>query len=100
MQVQFRTAQLRRCYERLAEGSRRWGKAIVRCYVERINIFYACETPDDLSRILPLRFHPLKGDRQGQFGMVLQGRWRLIVSFPADPPKTVRVEEVSKHYGD
>lgn len=100
MRVEFRTAQLRRCYERLAVGTRQWGKAVARRYVQRIGILNACETPDDLSKIPPLKFHPLKGDRQGQFAMVLQGRWRPIVSFPADPPKTVRVEEVSKHYGD
>jgi proteic killer suppression protein len=55
---------------------------------------------EDLFRMPPLRFHPLKGDREGQFALTLIDRFRLIVSFPDQDRKTVQVEEVSAHYGD
>jgi hypothetical protein len=32
--------------------------------------------------------------------MTLIDRWRMVVSFRADAPTIVRIEEVSAHYGD
>ena len=100
MQVTFRTAQLKRCYERIEEAKGRWGDTVGDRYVGRINALYAAESVEDLFRLPPLRFHPLKGDRKGQFALTLIDRFRLIVSFPDEDRKTVRVEEVSQHYGD
>ena len=39
----------------------------------------------DYARKLPGRFHPLSGDRAGQFALDLQGGCRLVVS-PANVP--------------
>lgn len=44
--------------------------------------------------------HALKGDRQGQCSLTLVGRWRLIITVRDEAMTVVRVEEVSKHYGD
>jgi plasmid maintenance system killer protein len=44
--------------------------------------------------------HPLKGARRGQHAIRLGERERLIVAFEDDAWTIVRVEEVSKHYGD
>jgi len=44
-----------------------------------------------------LRFHKLGGKREGQYGIDLDRRMRLI-TFPS--PGIVQVEEVGKHYGD
>ena len=98
MQVRFRTAQLRRCYEQHREGVRAWGVEVARRYVSRINLLYVVETVTDLYKMKALRFHELKGDRQGEFALKLNLRMRLIVTFPA--AGVVQVEEVSKHYGD
>jgi proteic killer suppression protein len=100
VQVKFRTRQLQRGYESHAEATRRWGAAVARRYVQRINDLYAAETVEDLYRIPPLRFHQLKGNRQGQYALSLTDRMRLIVSVTGEPTPTVWVEEVSKHYGD
>lgn len=100
MQVNFRTKQLQRCYESHAAATRRWGATVARRYVQRINDLYAAETIEDLYRIPPLRFHPLKGDRQAQYALSLTDRIRLIVSVAGKTTPTVWVEEVSKHYGD
>jgi toxin HigB-1 len=100
VQVKFRTRQLQRCYESHAAATRRWGAPVARRYVQRINDLYAAESVEDLYRIPPLRFHPLKGDRQGQYALSLADRMRLIVSVTGEATPTVWVEEVSKHYGD
>ena len=42
----------------------------------------------------------MKGERKGQFSIHLGERERLIVAFENDAWTIVRVEEVSKHYGD
>lgn len=97
MQVKFRTKQLKRCYESHPDATRRWGATVARRYIQRIDTLYAIETIEDLYRIPPLRFHPLKGNRQGQCVLALTDRLRLIVSFAKT---VVWVEEVSKHYGD
>jgi len=47
-----------------------------------------------------LRFHPLKGDRQGQHSITLVDRWRMVVTFRDDVLTVVRIEEVSAHYGN
>lgn len=100
MRVTFRTVQLQRFYEKFAEATRQWGTAVARRYVERINILHECESIADLHKMAALRFHELKGDRAGQHALRLTERVRLIVSFSGKERKTVRVEEVSKHYGD
>ena len=98
MQVRFRTAQLRICYEQHRQGERAWGVEVARRFVGRINLLYAVETVADLYKMKALRFHELKGGRQGEFTLKLDRRMRLIVTFPT--PGLVQVEEVSKHYGD
>ena len=100
MQVKFRTNQLQRCYESSKEATRWWGATVARRYVQRIDILHDAETIDDLYRIPPLRFHRLKGDRQGQYALSLFDRARLIVSFDGETHTTVWIEEVSQHYGD
>ena len=99
MQVTFRTAQLERCYKKINAGTRRWGEAVARRYVERISILRAVASIADLHTMTALRFHPLMGDRAGQYALWLGEHARLVVSFSEDE-KTVLVEEVNQHYGD
>lgn len=65
--------------------------------MQRINLLYAAETESDLRTMKSLRFHKLGGKREGQYGIDLDRRMRLI-TFPS--PGIVQVEEVGKHYGD
>jgi toxin HigB-1 len=100
VQVEFRTVRLRTCYTDSAAAVREWGDKVGRRYIERVNVLKAAKAADDLHKIPPLRFHPLKGNRQGRHAMTLIDRWRLVVSFRDDALTVVRVEEVTKHYGD
>lgn len=100
MQVEFRTHRLRSCYVDSSTGTRAWGDKVARRYIERVNILKAAKTADDLYTIAALRFHPLKGSRQGQYSITLVDRWRMVVTFRDDALTVVRIEEVSAHYGD
>ena len=100
VQVEFRTARLRTCYTNSSAAARAWGDKVGRRYIQRVDVLKAAKSADDLHKIPPLRFHPLKGDRQGRHAITLIDRWRMVVSFRDDALTVVRVEEVTKHYGD
>ncbi len=99
MEVWFRDDTLRRCYEHHKEAAKRWNEKVARRYVQRINILRACQSMADLSTFPQLRFQPLKGRMQGRYAIMLDGFWRLILSFDKADQR-VCVEEVSKHYDD
>jgi len=96
----FRTQRLRSCYTKSAVGVQEWSEKVARRYVERINILKQARSGSELHKIPALRFHPLKGDRQGQHSITLIDRWRMVVTFQDDALTVVRIEEVSAHYGD
>jgi proteic killer suppression protein len=98
MEVSFADATLRRSYESVAEARKRWGDAIGRVYVRRIDLLYAAKCAQDLHGFPQLSLHPLGGDRKGQYAIDLDGCWRLIVTFANTGRTTVNVEEVSKHH--
>jgi proteic killer suppression protein len=99
MVVWFRNSALERCYKEHKAAVKKWGQEIATRYVQRVNILSACTSTKDLSAFPQLRFHPLKGDRQGYYALDLVSRWRLIVSFDATMQK-VCIEEVSNHYDE
>jgi proteic killer suppression protein len=100
MRLEFRTKLLERCYRSYQDATRQWGAAVARRYIQRLDTLYAASTIEDLYRIPPLRFHLLKGNRQGQYAVALTDRVRLIVSPVGETGGILRVEEVNTHYGD
>jgi plasmid maintenance system killer protein len=46
-----------------------------------------------------LRLHHLSGQRSGQFSIVLDRRWRLILTLLEEENRII-IEEVTNHYGD
>jgi plasmid maintenance system killer protein len=97
--VRFRTRKLRRWYEDSRMAMRRLGPVLARRYIGRIDAIHACESADDLYSISPFDFHPLKGNRAGQYSLTLHAGWRLIVSFSLDSTE-IWIEEVTNHYDD
>jgi plasmid maintenance system killer protein len=98
--VRFATSRLERCYREIRLAQREWGEKVGRTYVQRINTLWAARNGQDLFILKALGMHPLKGERRGQYSIRLGDRERLIVAFEDDAWTIVRVEEVSKHYGD
>jgi proteic killer suppression protein len=100
VEVNFGDDDLERCYRQVKQATRRWGKKIARKYIQRINILYAVEAGPELGSFPELRFHRLKGDREGQWALRLDDSWRLIIAFDDRRMTVVRVEEVTDHYGN
>lgn len=100
VEVAFATRKLERCYREFAAGARAWGQTVARKYVQRIDIMQEASDLAELEVLPGLECHPLKGRRKGQFALILHDRWRLVFSLSGIEVKIIRIEEVSKHYGD
>ena len=100
MEVTFRTKKLEREYCKSAVAIKAYGVQVARKYIQRINIIKHARDIDELSRLPGLRYHPLKGNRHGQFAVSLTGFYRLIFTLHGDGLEIANIEEVSKHYDD
>ena len=100
MDVIFAEAKLRKCFTDHKMAIRRWGKKIGKRYVMRVSVLYAAASAEELHTFPELRFHPLTGDRKGQYAIWLDEAWRLHVRFTDKEMTVVRVERVTDHYGD
>ena len=100
MEICFRTRRLQKQYENSKEAEKAYGVQVGRKYIQRVGILKSAKSFDDLQKIPSLRFHPLKGNRKGEFAIRLTGYWRLIITNNGDTFDIARIEEVSDHYGD
>lgn len=100
MEVRYRTRRLEQCYAQHKLAIREFGTEVGPRYIQRINLIKAAQSVDDLPRLPGLRYHALSGDRQGQYAVNLTGFYRLILTLHGSSLEIVRIEEVSKHYGD
>ena len=98
VKVVFASRELERAYMDVSRATREWCHPLGLRYIQRIKVLIAANNLHELGRSRALRLHPLKGNRRGEWAMMLQGRWRLIIE-PIDE-QAVRVKEVSVHYGD
>lgn len=100
MEIEFSTNKLEKQYEKKEEAIKAFGADVGKKYIQRVNIIKASKSFDDLYKIPSLEFHPLKGNRDGQYAMTIHGFWRLIITNNGSSIDIAKIEEVSKHYGD
>ena len=100
MEVIFRTNRLEKCYKNYQQGCRAWGAEVAKKYIQRIDLLQEASDMAEIGKLPGLNCHPLKGRREGQYGITIHGRWRLIFSLKGERAEVICVEEVSKHYGD
>lgn len=95
--VKYKRKSLEKCYRNKNEASKKWGPIVGEKYIKQLSLVYAAETIDDLYSIPQLRFHSLKGDREGQHSIILTNRARLIVECEGN--SIIIIQKVStKHY--
>lgn len=83
MEIVFRNESLRRTCNDTRRGLTKYGDARFRVMRRRLDDLRAAS---NLLELPPAsRCHPLKGDREGQFAVDLDGGWRLVFE-PADDP--------------
>ena len=100
MEVRFKTNKLQKQYENSKDAIKAYGIDVAKKYINRVDLLKSAKSFDDLSKIPQLRFHPLTGDRKGEFAISLTGFYRLIITNDGDTFDIAKIEEVSKHYDD
>jgi len=100
VEIVFRTKKLERCYREYEVGRRAWGPAVARKFIQRIDLLQEAANMHEVERLPGLDCHRLKGDRAGQYGLTVHGRWRLAFTLQGNKAEIILIEEVSKHYGD
>lgn len=100
MEVTFAAKRLKDCYLNPGLAVRVFGLPLAKRYVERINLMRFTPNMHELRKLPGLRCHPLKGLREGQWAINLDRFNRLIFRVMDNRMEVIRIEEVSKHYGD
>ena len=100
MEVRFKTNKLQKQYENSKDAVKAYGLDVAKKYIQRVDILKSAKSFDDLSKIPQLKFHPLTGNRKGEFAISLTGFYRLIITNDGDTFDIAKIEEVSKHYDD
>lgn len=100
MEIKFKTNKLQKQYESSKEAVKAYGEQVAKKYIQRVNILKNAKSFEELYTIPQLKFHPLTGDRDGEFAITLTGFYRLIITNDGDTFDIAKIEEVSKHYGD
>ena len=99
MRISFADESLRRCFDDPSNAVRQWGVEVGRKYLQRVEILLVARTLRDLSVPRSWHFHPLKGQRDGQYAISLNERWRLIFTYDSET-ETLSIKEVTNHYDD
>ncbi len=100
MEIRFRTRKLEKQYLNHKEAQKAYGQQVAKKYIMRINAIKAAKCFDELYALPTLKFHPLEGNRKGEYAITLTGFYRLIITNDGEIFDIARIEEVSKHYGD
>ena len=77
LDIFFRTKKLQKQCSDDREAVKAFGRNRAKRIRQRLDDLHAAQNLDDM-RSLPGRFHPLIGDRSGQFSLDLDGPYRLI----------------------
>jgi len=100
LKIKFRTKKLEKQYLKKTEAIKAYGPDVAKKYILRIGILKSAKCFDELYDMPVLGFHPLTGNRKGQFAIKLTGFYRLIITNDGEVFDIVKIEEVSGHYGD
>jgi len=77
--IEFSSHRLEAASMSLSEASRLFGIPIGRKYIQRLAVLRATDKFSELYGHRALRLHPLKGNRTGQYSIIITGNYRLIL---------------------
>lgn len=100
LEIRFKTNKLQKQYENSKDAVKAYGRDVAKKYIQRVNILKSVKSFDELYKIPQLKFHPLRGKRDGEFAISLTGFYRLIITNDGNSFDIAKIEEVSKHYDD
>ncbi|MBI2834395.1 MAG: type II toxin-antitoxin system RelE/ParE family toxin [Acidobacteria bacterium] len=67
---------------------------LVRLKLDRLEAAHALQ---ELAALPDNRFEALKGDRNGQYSIRMNDRWRICFKWPDKPPGPTNIETVDDH---
>ena len=79
MYIEFSSHRLEAASMSLSEASRLFGIPIGRKYIQRLAVLRATDKFSELYGHRALRLHSLKGNRTGQYSIIITGNYRLIL---------------------
>ena len=114
MEIEYRNKKVKKQCTELKQAQRDFGPKIARKLLKLLKLLNFIECAESLSSVINNRiynFHALKGDRNGEYALDVDGRrspYRLIVTFESSGIndvfsnsiiiQSIEIEEVSKHY--
>jgi toxin HigB-1 len=96
--IDFSTNRMAEASISFSKASQLFGVPIGRKYIQRIAVIRAADKFTQLFGLQALRFHPLKGNRAGQYSMTLTGNYRLIVEKVRED--RILIVDVEDYHGD
>jgi proteic killer suppression protein len=100
LEIRFKTKKLEKQYISSNEAIKAYGQQVAKKYINRIDILKSAKSFEDLYSMPTLKFHPLTGNRKGEYALSLTGYYRLIITQDGETFDIAKIEEVSKHYDD
>jgi len=106
MKVRFSTKEIETFYiiplENL-KGKLPFSKDIIKQYKKKVQLLISVESVNDLKQFRSLNFEALKGNRKGEYSIILNIQYRLIFSIEREKNGDYVIEiiilnEISKHY--
>jgi toxin HigB-1 len=98
VEIEYSSNHLSKASASLAEASRLFGVPVGRKYIQRLAVLRAIDKFSQLNGLQALRLHPLKGNRSGQYAIMLTGNYRLILEKITEDE--VRIMNVEDYQGD
>jgi toxin HigB-1 len=98
VEIEFSSNRLSDASTSFVEASRLFGVPIGRKYIQRLAVLRAIDKFSQLYGLQALRLHPLKGNRSGQYALMLTGNYRLILEKIKED--AVRIVNVEDYHGD
>jgi len=98
VEIEFSSNRLSSASVSLSEATQFFGIPIGRKYIQRIGILRATDKFTQLYGHRALRLHQLKGDRIGQYSIVLTGNYRLIMEKVTEDK--VLIVDVEDYHGN
>lgn len=99
MKLLYQTSEVAKVCTNNREATRLLGEVCVKYLKRRIKQIESAASIEDLFQG-PGKWHPLKGDRKGEFAASLQGGWRLVASFDNQTNDLVARLETVENYHD
>jgi proteic killer suppression protein len=98
MDIEYRNPHLEQLVTDDSVGGS-YGVAVIRGYRKVINFIKAAKDERDFRRMRSLNFEKLKGDRDHQYSMRINKRWRLIVEIkPGEEKNVIEVIDIEDYH--